>query len=82
MIYYQPLPTVLVVTEGNTERIFLDHLRERNMGCTLHVVKSPRPRQDEVVKHCSTLVKDMKLNLKKGDEAYCVFDGTKQKTIF
>ena len=74
MNYYPMLPTILVVTEGHTERIYLDHLRERDMGCSVIVRKSPRTGQDKVVKHCIQLIKDMGLNLKKGDEAYCVFD--------
>lgn len=38
---YPQVPVVLVVTEGYTEKTFLNHLRERNMGCSLTVMKSP-----------------------------------------
>lgn len=77
MNHIQPLPVILVVTEGYTELIFVDHLRKRNMGCSLIVKKAPRTKQNEVVKRCTALVREHKLNLKKGDRAYCVFDWDK-----
>ncbi len=68
------LRTVLIVTEGLTEKKYLDHLRKRNAGYVVHVIESPRKSAADVFRHCCKEVSNRGLNLKDFDVAYCVID--------
>ncbi|KUE73160.1 hypothetical protein AUQ37_03430 [Candidatus Methanomethylophilus sp. 1R26] len=71
---YPQVPVVLVVTEGYTEKTFLNHLRERNMGCSLTVMKSPEANPRKLLRYTATQIKNRGIDIKRGDRAFCVFD--------
>lgn len=71
---YQQVPVVLVVTEGYTEKTFLDHLRERNMGCSLTVIKSPEVNPLKLLGYTAVQIRNRGIDVKRGDMVFCVFD--------
>ena len=71
------IPKILVITEGHTEKIYLDHLRQRDMGCSLIVKKASKTDPDSILRSCTQQIKDLGLNLKCGDRAFIVFDWDK-----
>ncbi len=68
------VPSFLVATEGYTERIYLDHLRERNMGCMLEVKKAPHRSPRKMLDYTRRMVREKGLSSEDGDRAYIVFD--------
>jgi len=71
---YPVIPTVLVVTEGLTEKIYLDRFRERDAGFNLIVKRSPEQRPEKILKFCESQMVERGLNPRDGHAAYCVFD--------
>ena len=74
MSIYPALPTILIVTEGFTEKNYLERLRERDVGYTVIVKRSPEQRPEKILKYCEAQVRERALDLKTQDAAYCVFD--------
>ncbi len=71
---YPSLPTILIVTEGFTEKNYLERLRERDAGYSVIVKRSPEQRPDKILKYCEAQVQERDLELGVQDAAYCVFD--------
>ncbi|KUE73497.1 hypothetical protein AUQ37_08825 [Candidatus Methanomethylophilus sp. 1R26] len=71
---FRQIPAVLVVTEGYTEKTFLNHLRERNMGCSLTVMKSPEANPRKLIGYTVSQIRNKGIELRRGDRAFCVFD--------
>ena len=67
------LPTVLIVTEGLTERKYLSHLSKRNSGYVVRVVESPRKDPLSIVRFCLKEVSNRGLD-PADDSVYCVID--------
>ena len=68
------IPVVLVVTEGETERKYLDNLRIRDAGYALKVFRASNRSAIGVIQDCKKKIKGMGISLKNGDRAYRVFD--------
>lgn len=64
MSVYHSLPTVLVVTEGFTEKYFLDHLRKRDMGCSVIVSKSTNVSPLRMLKYSKSQISERGLKPK------------------
>ena len=69
-----PLSTVLIITEGLTEKKYLSHLKRRDAGFVVHVVESPRKDALSIVNHCKKEVSNRGLSTKSGDRLFCVID--------
>jgi len=69
-----PLPTVLIITEGLTEKKYLSHLKRRDAGFVVHVIESPRKDALSIVNHCKKEVSNRGLSTKRGDRLFCVID--------
>lgn len=68
------IPVILVVTEGETERKYLDNLRIMGAGYALKVQRSSNRSAMGVVQHCKKRIKGDGIDIKGKDGAYCVFD--------
>ncbi len=77
----EQLPTVLIVTEGLTEKKYLSHLSRRNAGYLVRVVESPRKDPVSIVKFCIKEMSNRGLSPKDGDMVYCVIDVDFNKEI-
>lgn len=65
---------VLIVTEGYTEKNYLERLRERDSGFELIVRRCPEQRPNKILRFCVSCMNDLGISLKDRDSAYCVFD--------
>ena len=65
---------VLIVTEGYTEKNYLERLRERDNGFELIVRRCPEQRPNKILRFCVSCMNDLGISPKDGDSAYCVFD--------
>lgn len=74
MASYSSIPTVVVATEGFTEKYFLDHLRQRDIGCSVIVMKSTNPSPHRILVFAKSQINERGLKLKYGDSVFCVFD--------
>ncbi len=80
----RPRNIVLIVTEGRTEQLYFDGLKQR--GCNVLIRTTGTSDTDPVnlVKFCRQQILDNSLDLGAGDMAICVFDideNTKQNLI-
>lgn len=65
---------ILIVTEGYTEKKYFEKFRERDVDYEVIVRKSPDNNAKKVLKFCISEIKNLGLDIKKGDSAYCVID--------
>ena len=68
------IPNILIVTEGETEKIYLSHLRERNTNYSVHVKSYGGAGAVKILDYCESTFRMMKLNRGRGDVAICVLD--------
>ena len=83
MAKYQLRPKILVITEGYTERNYFNKFRERDTDYEVIVRKSPDNTAKKIFRFCVQMIKELGLDLKNGDSAYCVFDAdyTKEEIL-
>ena len=68
------IPVILVMTEGKTERVYLDHLRERGANYSLRIQSADGGGPLKMVKKCHTMFRTMAMDRGNGDRAVCVMD--------
>ena len=68
------IPNILILTEGETERIYLSHLRERGTNYSIHVRPYGGSGAMKLLRSCETTFKTMAMNRTRGDIAICVLD--------
>ena len=68
------IPNILIVTEGETEKNYLYHLRERNTNYSVHVKSYGGAGAVKILDYCESTFRTMKLKRGSGDVAICVLD--------
>ena len=69
-----PRNVVIIVTEGDTERIFFNSLKQRNLNIEIKPEKGKRTNARQLVEYCVERIKTYELNVEDGDLAICAFD--------
>jgi len=69
-----PRNVVLIVTEGDTERIFFDSLKQRNSNIRIKPERGKRTNARQLVEYCVERIKMSELDIEDGDIAICAFD--------
>ena len=70
----RPRNVILVVTEGDTERIFFDGLKQRGLNIEIRSERGKRTNARQLVEYCVERMKANELDVGEGDLAICVFD--------
>ena len=83
MSLYAVRTKILVVTEGYTEKNYFEKFRRRDSGYELIVRRCPENTPNKISRFCISQIKDLGLDLKGGDMAFCVFDTdyNKEETV-
>ncbi|MDD7423423.1 MAG: RloB family protein [Candidatus Methanomethylophilaceae archaeon] len=74
MNLHQLRSKILIVTEGYTEKKYFEKFRERDVDYEVIVRKSPDNNAKKVFKFCTNEIKNIGLDVKNDDSAYCVID--------
>jgi len=69
-----PRNVVIVVTEGETERIFFNSLKQRNLNLEIRLYKGKRTNARQLVENCVKRIQMEELDLEDGDIIICAFD--------
>ncbi len=68
------IPNIFILTEGETEKIFLNHLKQRGCNYSLHLQVFGGSDPFKMVKRCNEVFKSRSMSIKNGDYAFCVMD--------
>ena len=68
------IPNIFILTEGETERIYLNHLKQRGSNYSLHIQVFGGNDPFKMVKRCNEVFKSRSMSIKRGDYAFCVMD--------
>ena len=68
------IPNIFILTEGETERIYLNHLKQRGSNFSLHIQVFGGSNPLKMVKRCKALFKKRGMSVRGGDYAFCVMD--------
>jgi len=69
-----PKNVVIIVTEGDTERIFFNGLKQRHLNIEIKPEKGKRTNARQLVEYCVKRIKADELDIEGGDIAICAFD--------
>ncbi len=69
-----PRNIVLVVVEGDTERNYFDHLKERDTNLRIVTIKPGPADPLHLIEACLNHMNYWEINVEEGDIAICVFD--------
>ena len=68
------IPNIFILTEGETERIYLNHLKQRGCNYSLHIQSYGRNDPLKMVKRCNEIFRNREMSVRRGDHAFCVMD--------
>ena len=68
------IPNIFVLTEGETEKIYLNHLKQRGHNYSLHIQSYGRNDPLKMVKRCNEIFRNRGMSVRRGDYAFCVMD--------
>ena len=68
------IPNIFILTEGETEKIYLNHMKERGCNYSLHIQVFGGNDPLKMVKRCNDVFKNRAMSRKMGDHAFCVMD--------
>ena len=68
------IPNIFILTEGETERIYLNHLKKRGRNYSLHIQSYGRNDPLKMVKRCNEIFRNREMSIRRGDHAFCVMD--------
>ena len=68
------VPRILILTEGETEKIYLGHLRQRDTNYSIRVKSYGGSGALKMVRACSTEFRNSSMDRRNGDLAVCVMD--------
>jgi len=68
------IPNILILTEGETERIYLNHLKERGSNYSVHIQVYGGNEPLKMVKRCNEIFRTRSMSRKMGDHGFCVMD--------
>ena len=69
-----PKNVVIIVAEGETERIFFNSLKQRNSNIEIKSERGKRTNARQLVENCLERIQMNELDISGGDIAICVFD--------
>ena len=68
------IPNIFILTEGETEKIYFNHLKERGCNYSLHIQVFGGNDPLKMVKRCNEIFKNRSMSRRMGDHAFCVMD--------
>ena len=68
------IPNILILTEGETERIYVSHLKERDANYSIHVQKYGGSGAMKILQTCEKVFKNKGMTRQNGDLAVCMID--------
>ena len=68
------IPNIFILTEGETEKIYLNHLKQRGHNYSLHIQSYGRNDPLKMVKRCNEIFRNRGMSVRRGDHAFCVMD--------
>ena len=66
------IPNIFILTEGETEKIYLNHLKQRGHNYSLHIQSYGRNDPLKMVKRCNEIFRNRGMSVRRGDYAFCV----------
>jgi hypothetical protein len=69
-----PRNVAIVITEGETERIYFNGLKQRNLNIEIRPERGKRPNALQLMENCEKRIREDELDIEDGDIAICVFD--------
>lgn len=68
------IPNIFILTEGKTEEIYLNHLKERGCNYSVHIQVFGGSNPVKMVKRCNGIFRSKSMSYTRGDYAFCVMD--------
>ena len=68
------IPNIFILTEGETEKIYLSHLKERGSNYSIHIQVYGGNEPLKMVKRCNEIFRNRSMSRRMGDYAFCMMD--------